>query len=204
MADNKINLQKSLQARLEEWKNGEGILVHCCCAACATHCLSALHAYGVPLTLYYCNPNIDTKEEHDLRAAELIRFNEEAGYRYPVIVEPYAPQLFYDAVRGAEHAGEGSERCARCFRLRLSMSVAKAEALGLPYCLTTLSISPHKNAALLYNVGKACAADVRGVEFLPSDFKKDNGFSKSAALCAKYGIYRQNYCGCAFSKAERE
>lgn len=265
-----VNLQKLLSERLEEIDAQEGILVHCCCAACSTYCMEYLVAKlqnsaigaekkecsigggkesrqdGCALqenilaakevrndgcapidaewesmaqgyesfdknfyvnksktVLYYCNPNIDSAREYGLRAAELCRFNSEAGYNFPVIVEKYAPQLFYDAVKGVEGAGEGSERCERCFGLRFTLAAAKAKEIGCKYVLSTLSISPHKNAVRLYEIGKECGQE-NGVEFLPSDFKKEGGFVRSAALCARYGIYRQSYCGCAYSKIEKE
>ena len=193
----------NLQNRLETMLPLDGgILLHCCCAACSTSCLEYLAPRVNDLTLYYCNPNIDTQTEYDLRFRELERFDKEAGYGYPLIAEKYEPSKFYDAVKGLENTGEGGERCIKCFGLRLGMSCRRAAEEGKKYVLTTLSVSPHKNAALLYEIG-CTEAEKYGVTFLPSDFKKGGGFLRGSQLCETYNIYRQNYCGCVFSKAER-
>ena len=193
----------NLQNRLETMLPLDGgILLHCCCAACSTSCLEYLAPRVNDLTLYYCNPNIDTQTEYDLRSRELERFDKEAGYGYPLIAEKYEPSKFYDAVKGLENTGEGGERCIKCFGLRLGMSCRRAAEEGKKYVLTTLSVSPHKNAALLYEIG-CTEAEKYGVTFLPSDFKKGGGFVRGGELCRQFGIYRQNYCGCAFSKRER-
>ena len=198
----KRNLQKELESILPKL-NG-GVLLHCCCAACSTSCLEYLAPrLVVPMSLYYCNPNIDSLEEYELRANELIRYNKEVGFDFPVIVEDYSPSEFFAAVKGKENSGEGGARCIECFKLRLRKSAEKAKQLGLKYVMTTLSVSPHKNAELLYNIGVEQAGKY-GVEFLPSDFKKGGGFVRGGELCRQYGVYRQNYCGCIFSKNERE
>lgn len=196
-----LNLQKELEKKLPLVRGG--ILLHCCCAACSTSCLEYLKAKNASLTLYYCNPNIDTEKEYALRARELERYNREGGFNYPLIVEKYEPETFYAAVKGLENTGEGGARCLKCFELRFKKSVEKARELGIRHVLSTLSVSPHKNAALLYDVGKSVALG-SGVEFLPSDFKKGGGFVRGGELCRQFGVYRQNYCGCAFSKRERE
>lgn len=194
----KRNLQKMFESMLPSIDGG--ILLHCCCAACSTSCIEYLGGVAaIGPTLYYCNPNIDTKEEYDLRAAELLRYNKEAGYDLDVIIETYEPGEFYAAVKGLENCKEGGERCVECFKLRLKKAARKAREIGLKYVMTTLSVSPHKNAEQLYEIGLAEAKQY-GVEFLPSDFKKGGGFVRGGELCRKYGIYRQNYCGCVFSK----
>ena len=196
-----LNLQKELSKRLSEIS--DGILLHCCCAACSTSCLEYLRSQKADLTLYYCNPNIDSRKEYELRAGELERYNREAGFCFPLIVEKYEPETFFAAVRGLEHTGEGGARCKKCFALRFKKSAEKARELGIKYVLSTLSVSPHKNAALLYDIGKS--QTVGGdVEFLPADFKKGGGFVRGGELCRRYGVYRQSYCGCIFSRQERE
>ncbi|MCI9032225.1 MAG: epoxyqueuosine reductase QueH [Clostridia bacterium] len=197
---NKKNLQKELEKMLPDIRGG--ILLHCCCAACSTSCLEYLHGKTDDVSLYYFNPNIDTKEEYELRANELARYNGEAGYDYALYIEKYEPQKFYEAVKGLENTGEGGKRCEKCFALRLNAAVNKAAELGKKYVMTTLSVSPHKDAALLYEIGKEAAVGA-DVTFLPSDFKKGGGFARGGELCRQFGIYRQNYCGCAFSKRER-
>ena len=197
---NKVNLQKELEKMLPDIRGG--ILLHCCCAACSTSCLEYLSAKTDDIALYYCNPNIDTKEEYDLRAQELARFDREAGYNYPLYVEKYERERFFETVRGLENTGEGGERCKKCFALRLKAAVDKAAELGKKYVMTTLSVSPHKDAALLYKIGGDVSVGT-GVTFLPSDFKKGGGFTRGGELCKIYGVYRQAYCGCVFSKRER-
>lgn len=197
---NKKNLQKELEKMLPDIRGG--ILLHCCCAACSTSCLEYLHGKTDDVSLYYFNPNIDTKEEYELRANELARYNGEAGYDYALYIEKYEPQKFYEAVKGLENTGEGGKRCEKCFALRLNAAVNKAAELGKKYVMTTLSVSPHKDAALLYEIGKEAAVGA-DVTFLPSDFKKGGGFLRGSQLCETYNIYRQNYCGCVFSKVER-
>lgn len=196
----KVNLQRELEKMLPDIRGG--ILLHCCCAACSTSCLEYLKDKARDVSLYYFNPNIDTEREYELRASELGRFDREAGYDYPLYIEKYEPQKFYDAVCGLENTGEGGERCKKCFALRLGATANKAAELGKKYVMTTLSVSPHKDAALLYEIGKEVCEET-GVTFLPSDFKKGGGFVRGGELCKAYGIYRQSYCGCVFSKRER-
>ena len=120
-----------------------------------------------------------------------------------VLAEPYTPAEFYAAVKGLEDVPEGGRRCYECYRLRLRRAAQAAAAGGYDYFTTTLSISPHKNAVWLGELGEAFAAEY-GVRWLPSDFKKKNGFKRSTELAARYGLYRQDYCGCVFSRREAE
>ncbi len=197
MTERKNNLQKELEKMLPTLDGG--VLLHCCCAPCSTSCLEYLKPRIKELSLYFYNPNIDSEEEYFRRAAELERLNDVGGYAFPLTVEPYIPQEFYDAVKGLEREREGGARCDACFRLRLAAAVKQAEKEGKKYVLTTLSVSPHKNAELLYEIGKSVSAG-SGVTFLPSDFKKNNGFVRSTQICRELDIYRQNYCGCSFAK----
>ncbi len=193
----KQNLQKELEKMLPTLDGG--VLLHCCCAPCSTSCLEYLKPKVKDMSLYFYNPNIDTEEEYFRRAGELKKLNEIGGYNYPLTVADYEPQTFYDAVKGLENCPEGGARCAVCFRIRLAAAVEQAKKEGRKYVLTTLSVSPHKNAELLFETGKAAAKD-SGVIFLPSDFKKGGGFIRSTQICREYGIYRQSYCGCRFAK----
>ncbi len=197
MTERKNNLQKELEKMLPTLDGG--VLLHCCCAPCSTSCLEYLKPRIKELSLYFYNPNIDSEEEYFRRAAELERLNDVGGYAFPLTVAPYIPQEFYDAVKGLEREREGGARCDACFRLRLAAAVKQAEKEGKKYVLTTLSVSPHKNAELLYEIGKSVSAG-SGVTFLPSDFKKNNGFVRSTQICRELDIYRQNYCGCSFAK----
>lgn len=180
------------------------LLLHCCCAPCASFVLESL-APRFDITARYDNPNIDSAGEYEHRAAELQRLAREmpSASAVSVTVAPYAPAAFYNAVRGLEDIPEGGARCRACYRLRLARAAKEAAAGKYDYFTTTLSISPHKNAAWLNEIGAECAQEF-GVRWLPSDFKKKDGFKRSTALSAQYGLYRQNYCGCVFSRREAE
>lgn len=197
------------QLEMERVLRGEAgrtprLLLHCCCAPCSSAVLESL-APHFAITAYYYNPNIDSAGEYAHRAGELQRLAREMPLANTVCVtvDPYTPAEFYDAVRGMESIPEGGERCRACFRLRLARAAQAAAAGKYDYFTTTLSISPHKNAAWLNEIGRECAQEY-GVRWLPSDFKKKDGFKRSTVLSAQYGLYRQNYCGCVFSRREAE
>ena len=198
---NKINYQNELDKIIE--KNiSEGkipsLLLHACCAPCSSYCLEYLSRY-FNITVFYFNPNISLKEEYEYRLNEEKRLISLMDFVNPVrIIEgEYKPKNFYDAVKGLEDEPEGGKRCVECFRLRLEASAQKAKELGADYF--TLTISPLKNAGLLNNIG-AQYAEKYGVNWLYSDFKKKEGYKRSIALSREYSLYRQNYCGCIFSK----
>lgn len=200
---NKINYQNELDKIIE--KNiSEGkipsLLLHACCAPCSSYCLEYLSRY-FNITVFYFNPNISLKEEYEYRLNEEKRLISLMDFVNPVrIIEgEYKPKNFYDAVKGLEDEPEGGKRCVECFRLRLEASAQKAKELGADYFTTTLTISPLKNAGLLNNIG-AQYAEKYGVNWLYSDFKKKEGYKRSIALSREYSLYRQNYCGCIFSK----
>lgn len=172
------------------------LLLHACCAPCSTSCIERL-IEDFELTVYFYNPNMDTAEEYEKRLAEEIKFC--SSKSVPVIAEEYNAQEFYDVVRGLEKEPEGGKRCEKCFRLRLSKTALKARLDGFDYFATTLTVSPLKNAELLNDIGLTVGREV-GVDFLPSDFKKKNGYKRSTELSNEYGMYRQNYCGCVYSK----
>ena len=200
---NKINYQNELDKIIE--KNiSEGkipsLLLHACCAPCSSYCLEYLSRY-FNITVFYFNPNISLKEEYKYRLNEEKRLISLMDFVNPVrIIEgEYKPKNFYDAVKGLEDEPEGGKRCVECFKLRLEASAQKAKELGADYFTTTLTISPLKNAGLLNNIG-AQYAEKYGVNWLYSDFKKKEGYKRSIALSREYSLYRQNYCGCIFSK----
>ena len=182
------------------------LLIHSCCAPCSSYVLEYLSRY-FDITVYYYNPNIDTKEEYERRTHELERLVREMPLSSPVHLEvgAYEPERFYDAARGHENDPERGERCRLCFELRLSEAAKKAAQADPPfdYFTTSLSISPMKDAALLNEIGEREGARY-GVRYLPSDFKKKNGYKRSVELSRAYELYRQDYCGCVFSKAQRE
>lgn len=201
----KVNYQLEMEKvlRMEEGRTPR-LLLHCCCAPCSSYVLEALAAH-FSITAHYYNPNIDTAEEYALRADELARFVKETEYANPVAVlcENYDPASFYQAVKGLEKIPEGGARCYECYKLRLFRAAQVAHEGGYDYFTTTLSISPHKNAQWLNQLGQE-AGEAFGVKWLPSDFKKKNGFKRSTVLAAEHGLYRQDYCGCVFSKHEAE
>lgn len=200
---NKINYQKLLDKIIDKHqKNGEvpTLLLHACCAPCSSYCLEYLSDF-FNITVFYYNPNISLKEEYFHRLEEEKRLISEMPFANPVTITEsvYDSKEFFDLVKGLENEPEGGKRCEKCFCLRLSASAQKAKELGLDYFTTTLTISPLKNAALLNQIGEEEAAK-HGVNWLPSDFKKREGYKRSIQLSAQYDLYRQNYCGCIFSK----
>ncbi len=198
-----VNYQRLLDdiiRRLE--KNGEvpSLLLHCCCAPCSSYVVEYLSNY-FHITTFYYNPNIFPQEEYAHRVSELKRFVAEFPTKYPVkfVEGTYEPERFYAAVKGLEREKEGGARCAKCFALRLEEAAKKARELECDYFTTTLSISPMKDAALLNEIGSAMG-EKYGVRHLPSNFKRRGGFLRSTELSREYGLYRQNFCGCVYSK----
>lgn len=201
---NNINYQKELDRVIAaQQQRGETprLLLHVCCAPCSSYCLEYLSRYFV-VTVYYYNPNISIKEEYLHRLHEEQRLVGEMDFLNPVTVieGKYEPQVFFDAVRGFEQEPEGGKRCEKCFALRLNAAAQMAKDGGFDYFTTTLTISPLKNARLLNEIG-AAAGETCGVKWLYSDFKKKEGYKRSIVLSKKYNLYRQNYCGCVFSRS---
>ena len=180
------------------------LLLHACCAPCSSAVLEYLSQYFA-ITLLYYNPNIAPLEEYQKREAELRRLVSQMKFIHPVELLPcqYDGQAFVQAARGLEGAPEGGKRCEACFRLRLRYAAQEAARLRFDYYTTTLSISPMKNAPLLNQLGEEIGREF-GVAHLPSDFKKKDGYKRSVQLSKEYDLYRQDYCGCAFSKAQRQ
>ena len=203
----KVNYQKILDDTIA-MKQKEGVvpklLLHSCCAPCSSYVLEYLSQYFEITVLYY-NPNISPASEYAARVAEQERLVRELPAKYPIsfLAGEYHPEKFYAAVKGLEGCPEGGERCTICFEMRLREAAEAAVRGGFDYFTTTLSISPLKNAERLNSIGKALAEEY-GVAYLYSDFKKKNGYKRSTELSAQYGLYRQNYCGCVFSKEEQE
>ena len=203
----KRNYQKELDAVIEQvTKEGRvpSLLLHSCCGPCSSYVLEYLSRYFA-ITVFYYNPNIYPPEEYEHRVKEQQRFIAECTFDHPVqfVAGDYEPERFYDAVRTLEDCPEGGERCFMCYRLRLAEAAKLADELGCDYFTTTLSISPHKNAAKLNEIGEELAG-ITKARHLPSDFKKRGGYKRSVELSAEHGMYRQDYCGCVFSKRERE
>ena len=216
---NKQNYSKELEKRIEEFqKNGEypKLLLHACCAPCSSYCLEYLREY-FDVTVFFYNPNITEEAEYRKRVIEEKRLiaeynrqieeknfegmnSDEKARKIEIIEGEYVPKDFYDAARGHEDCKEGGERCRKCFELRLNETARVARERGFDFFTTTLTISPLKNADVLNEVGREAGGDM----FLPSDFKKKNGYKRSIELSKMFDLYRQDFCGCSFSKAQRE
>ena len=181
----------------------EKLLLHACCAPCSSYVLEYLTAF-FDITVFFCNPNITDKEEYEHRLAELYKLCERApfGKGVQIVDDGYAPDLFFDAAKGFEGETEGGRRCDRCFALRLFRTVDYAKENGFPLFATTLTVSPHKNARLINDLG-FWESERSGVSYLPSDFKKKGGYQRSIVLSKEYGLYRQQFCGCEFSRCGR-
>ena len=200
---------KKLEALMEmPGTKGKRLLLHSCCAPCSSYVLTYLRS-TFQITVLYYNPNITNAEEYRKRAAEEKRFIEalnadaENAYRIDYIDGDYFPEKYLEAVKGYEDCPERGERCAICFRMRLSESARVAKEGEFDFFATTLTLSPLKDAELLNRIGTE-EGERFGVNYLPTDFKKKGGYLRSIELSKEYGLYRQDYCGCAFSKAERE
>ena len=179
------------------------ILLHACCGPCSTHCVRELRESGVEPVLFYSNSNIDTEEEFEKRLAALRAFAAAEGVE--VLVDDYDPASWERAVAGFEAEPEGGARCDRCFRHNLGRAAAKAAELGFESFSTTLTVSPHKSSPRVFAAGReAAAARPGGPAFEERDFKKRDGFLDSVRLAKAYGLYRQDYCGCRFSRTARD
>lgn len=196
----KINYQRELDKLLCSLDKTPRLLLHSCCAPCSSYCLEYLSQFFSITVLYY-NPNISPAEEFQKRAEEQKRLISELPVKNPVslVVDEYDPNVFYNAVKGLENAPEGGERCFVCYRLRLERAARYAAEHGFDYFCSTLSISPLKNAQKLNEIG-AELSEIYSVPNLPNDFKKKGGYLRSIELSREYDLYRQNYCGCVFSK----
>ncbi len=204
---NNRNYQKELDMLIEKLtakQRRPKLLLHSCCAPCSSYVLEYLSEY-FDITIFYYNPNIYPPEEYDRRVEEQKQLIKAMPLKSDVqfLQGEYQPEVFHTAVKGLEKEKEGGERCFVCYRIRLSEAARMAKEGGFDFFTTTLSISPHKNAAKLNEIGEQVAKEY-GVTHLSSDFKKKNGFKRSIELSEKYALYRQDYCGCVFSKRDRE
>lgn len=200
---NKINYQKETDSVIESL-NGTvpTLLLHSCCAPCSSYTLEYLSRY-FSITVFYFNPNISPKAEFDKRFAEQKRLIEAlpAENKISLICGDYNYDEFLNIARGYESVPEGGERCFRCYRMRLEKTAKLAKQKGFDYFCTTLSISPLKNSQKINEIGFD-VAEKYGVKWLPSDFKKREGYKRSIELSREYDLYRQNFCGCVFSKSQ--
>lgn len=198
----KNDIINNLEGRNQEAGKKGKLLLHSCCGPCATAVVSRL----IPeweVSVYYYNPNITDPYEYRRRKEALVSFldayRQTTGIRVPLLEGPYRCRDFMEAVKGLENCREGGERCRRCFDLRLGETAAAAARGGYDAFDTTLSVSPHKNSASLMAAGRA-AAESWGPLYLEGNYKKKDGFGQSLRLSRLYGLYRQDYCGCSFSR----
>lgn len=201
------NYQRELDRIIEEQvKNHQvpTLLLHSCCAPCSSYCLKYLSEF-FSITIFYFNPNITDQEEYEKRVEEQKRLIRELPAKHPIsfLEGNYDPQAFFEIAKGYEKVPEGGERCYRCYRLRLEETGRIAKEKGFDYFTTTLSISPLKDAQKLNQIGAELEKEY-DVSYLYSDFKKKDGYKQSIALSKEYDLYRQDYCGCIYSKRERE
>lgn len=200
---NKINYQNETDSVIESL-NGTvpTLLLHSCCAPCSSYTLEYLSRY-FSITVFYFNPNISPKAEFDKRFAEQKRLIETlpSENKISLICGDYNYDEFLNIARGYETVPEGGERCFRCYRMRLEKTAELAKQNGFDYFCTTLSISPLKNSQKINEIGFD-VAEKYGVKWLPSDFKKREGYKRSIELSREYDLYRQNFCGCVFSKSQ--
>ena len=203
----KRNYQKELETVIQkEQKEGRTpkLLLHSCCAPCSSYVLEYLSPFFA-ITDFFYNPNISPKEEYQKREEELKRLIDEMPMKNkPVFLAgEYHPEEFYQMAKGLEDVPEGGERCFLWYRMRLEEAAKMAVEKYCDYFATTLTISPLKNAQKLNEIGEELEKKY-GVRHLPSDFKKKNGYKRSIELSKEYDLYRQDFCGCVFSKRERD
>lgn len=201
-----MNYEVEMTKILEEMKTRQvtpTLLLQSCCAPCSSYVLERLTPY-FHITIFYYNPNIEPKEEYEKRKEEEKQFiaKLKSPNRLDMIDCDYDNEIFHDVVTGLENELEGGARCFRCYDLRLRATAKKAKELGYDYFATTLTVSPYKNAMKLNEIGKDLEKEY-GVSYLPSDFKKKNGYLRSIELSKEYGLYRQDYCGCIYSKKNK-
>jgi hypothetical protein len=205
--ENKINYQKELEKEIRKWSELEvcpTILLHSCCAPCSSYCMEYLSKYA-KITAFYYNPNITDRAEYEHRVAELQRLIEEMFKKDSEVYKPnflegeYNPDAFYNIAKGLESEPECGRRCIKCYELRLRETAEEAVRGGYDYFTTTLTISPLKDAQILNRLGIKLGEEY-GVKYLPSDFKKNGGYQRSIELSRDFNLYRQNFCGCEYSK----
>ncbi len=207
MANNR-NYQKEMEKIIEGLREQrKSLLLHSCCAPCSSAVLEKLQEI-FEITVFYYNPNISGAVEYRKRVEEQKRlikaFNQKKpDFSIDIKDGDYEPEKFYEIAKGLEKCPEGGERCFKCYALRLEKTARLAKEGAFDYFTTTLTISPLKNAGKLNEIGEEMA-EKYGTVFLPSDFKKKEGYKRSIELSKEYNLYRQNFCGCAFSKAEGE
>ena len=198
-----MNYQLILDETLKNLKGVPKLLLHACCAPCSSYCIEYLSEF-FEITIFYYNPNIDTKEEYDYRYNELDRFIHEFKTKYPVhlVNTGYHNEDYEEIAKGLENEPEKGKRCLKCYQLRLEKSYKYAKDNNFDYITTTLTLSPHKNSQVINEIGRELEKKYL-VPYLYSDFKKRDGYKRSIVLSHEYNLYRQDYCGCKYSKRDK-
>ena len=198
-----MNYQLVLDDTLKKLEGVPKLLLHACCAPCSSYCIEYLSNF-FEITIFYYNPNIDTKDEFDYRYSELKRFISEFKTKYPVhlVNIGYLKEEYDNIAVGLENEPERGKRCLKCYELRLSKSFEYAKNNNFDYITTTLTLSPHKNSKVINEIGSVLEKKYN-FPYLYSDFKKREGYKRSIVLSHEYNLYRQDYCGCKYSKRDR-
>ncbi len=211
--ENKKNYNKEMKHIVEENRKAEvkpGLLLHACCAPCSSACMERVWE-DFDTTMFFYNPNITNAEEYGKRSEELRRLIESYNGEIAFLEGRYDPREFTAIAKGYEDCPERGERCLRCYELRLKEAGVVAKEKGFDYFTTTLTLSPLKDASVLNEIGYRVADEINGAEvagkevkWLPSDFKKENGYKRSIELSKEHNLYRQDYCGCVYSAMARQ
>ena len=204
-----VNLNNKFNNLLSniDLNNKPNLFLHVCCGPCSLGVIQKLSNYFNIYIIFY-NSNIDTFIEYNLRLYELKKIIKTLNFNFKIIYYEYNHDEFLNYIEGLEDEPEGGIRCKKCFELRLLNSVRIANEFIIDnnmtyntnYLCTTLSVSPHKNAEMIEEIGEKICKSYKNIEYLPSDFKKEDGYLNSVKLSKKYGVYRQSFCGCEFSK----
>ncbi|MBP3766420.1 MAG: epoxyqueuosine reductase QueH [Bacilli bacterium] len=199
-----VNYQKKLEELVESLDYTPKLLLHSCCAPCSSRCIEYLSNY-FDITVIYYNPNISPITEYEKRKEEQKKFISEfkSKNKLDFIEVGYDYNDFLKIAKGLEHAKEGGERCFKCYRMRLEKTAQVAHDRNYDYFGTTLTVSPYKNSQVLNKIGEELS-EKYNIKYLYSDFKKNNGYKRSIELSKVYNLYRQDYCGCIYSKMERD
>jgi len=199
-----MNYDLEMQKQIVNIKEGSKLLLHACCAPCSSAVLERLGNHFT-ITIFYYNPNINDKDEYLKRIAELKKLISSFKTKYPIslIEGNYEPEKYFETVKGLENEPERGKRCYKCYNLRLEETAKIADKLKFPYFCTTLTLSPHKNSNWLNEIGENL--DKKYIStYLYSDFKKKNGYKRSIELSREYDLYRQDFCGCIYSRKKED
>ena len=198
-----MNYDFEMEEQIKNIEEGTKLLLHACCAPCSSAVLERLGDF-FEISIFYYNPNITEEEEYQKRILEVKKFISciHPKYKISVIEGNYEPEIFFNMAKGLEHEPERGKRCYKCYELRLEETARVAEVLGFNYFCTTLTLSPHKNSNWINEIGETLNRKYN-TNYLYSDFKKKNGYKRSIELSKQYHLYRQDYCGCIYSKREK-